>query len=272
MERIEPMFVDVARAFDSIAPEFDTSFENDVTQRIRTIVYSTISSLAPPHSPLLDINCGTGIDATALSSLGYTVTGIDISSSMLEQARTRTPRTSRPAPEFHQCNFQDLSILSGRTFEVVLSNFGGLNCSDSVEQICREVAGVTVSGGHFVAVVMPRACIWELAAGFAKFNVGEGVRRFRKEVYATGFGSHSFRVYYHPLRKFVKAASKWFDPVSARGLCVVSPPPHASGFRSSFSKLSGVLRRVDNILGRLPVLRGMGDHYLVVLRRNTNRL
>ncbi len=44
-----------------------------------------------PPSPILDLACGTGTIALALAKQGWTVTGLDRSAEMLQQARKKTP-------------------------------------------------------------------------------------------------------------------------------------------------------------------------------------
>jgi len=261
---------DVAKAFDAIAQEFESALENQVTARIREIVYGTIRPLMS-HGSILDINCGIGLDAFALAADGHSVTGVDLSPRMIDQAKRRASMHPELKTEFTVSSFEDLSHLAGRTFDVVLSNFAGLNCTDSLERVFLNVANVLNPGGRFVAVAMPRICLWEIVVGLARFRPGSAFRRFQSGVQATGFEGHSFTVHYHPLGRFLSTASTWFDPVTIRGLSLLSPPPHAQAFRNRVPRLSGFLDDLDDLLGALPVLRGMGDHYLVVLQRNGMR-
>lgn len=262
--------IDVAEAFDAIAPEFESTFENTVTAKIRQTVYDVIRKTNRPGSSILDINCGIGIDAMALAAEGYAVTGIDLSVGMIEQARRRAALSPELNAEFLVSTFEDLGVLKGRTYDVVLSNFAGLNCTDSLDKVFLHVANALNPRGQFIAVVMPRVCLWEIVAGLARLRPGSAFRRFQDRVLATGFDRHSFPVYYHPLRKFLSTASYWFDPILIRALSLLSPPPHAQTFRNRNPRLTGILDNLDEKICTLPVLRGMGDHFLVVLRRKAS--
>ncbi len=268
MPEFDSQHIDVTGAFDSIATTFEATFENDVTAKIRKTVYETIRSVLPRGSSILDINCGVGIDALALAAEGYSVTGVDISPGMIGQARSRASRSPELRTEFFISSFEDLSVLGNRSFDLVLSNFGGLNCTDSLDAVFAQFAGSTTPKGYFLGVVMPKVCLWEIIAGLARMRPGSAFRRFQVSVPARGFNQYSFRVYYHPVRRLLSAAAGRFDPVSIRGLSLFSPPPHAQGFRSRFSRTRRLLDKLDDLLGALPLLRGMADHSLVLLQRN----
>ena len=61
------------------------------------IVLAVLEKLAQPHLPsnasILDLCCGTGQLAQALTEHGYQVTGLDISKEMLRIARKNVPNT-----------------------------------------------------------------------------------------------------------------------------------------------------------------------------------
>lgn len=271
MPETEFRHIDVAEAFDTIAPIFESALENEVTARIRTRVYDAIRSAVPPGSSILDINCGIGIDALALAAEGFSVTGVDLSPGMIHQAQKRADVHPELKTEFMVASFEDLTPLAGRTFDVVLSNFAGLNCTDSLRKVFLNVAMVLNPGCRFIAVAMPRICLWEIVAGLVRLSPGSAFRRFQSDTQATGFEGHSFTVHYHPLRPFLSTASALFDPIAIRAFSLLSPPPHAQGFRNRLPRLSEFLDALDDVLGAFPGLRGMGDHYLVVLQRNGKR-
>ena len=186
---------------------------------------------------------------------------------MVERAGAKASSLGLHEISFRATSMENLAGVPNAPFDLVLSNFGALNCLEDLRDTARSVAAVTRPGGYFLAVVMPRLCLWELAAGLGRANLPFAFRRFRHDVKATGFRQGTFIVHYHPLRSLRSAFRTWFTPVGARGWCVVAPPPHATGFASRFPRFSRRLAAVDEALGGLPLFRGAGDHYLCILKR-----
>jgi len=52
-----------------------------------------------------------------------------------------------------------------------------------------------------------------------------------------------------------------------RGLCVFVPPPYLTWVRDRHPRLYERLWRVDRRVADLPLLRGMGDHFLIVMKK-----
>jgi hypothetical protein len=52
-----------------------------------------------------------------------------------------------------------------------------------------------------------------------------------------------------------------------RGVCLFAPPPYLLGLRQRHRAWYERLWRIDRRVAGWPVLRGMGDHFLMVLRR-----
>jgi SAM-dependent methyltransferase len=67
---------------------------------------------------VLDIACGTGWHAIALAKKGYTMTGCDVSSSMVEQARANAAR-SQVEVQFEVADFSQMGKIPG-TYDALL--------------------------------------------------------------------------------------------------------------------------------------------------------
>jgi ubiquinone/menaquinone biosynthesis C-methylase UbiE len=71
--------------FDGHAPQYnDNCFTKNTVAEVDFLIERL---LIPPGAAILDVGCGTGRHAVELARRGYRVTGVDISSGMLEQAR-----------------------------------------------------------------------------------------------------------------------------------------------------------------------------------------
>jgi ubiquinone/menaquinone biosynthesis C-methylase UbiE len=258
---------DVAEAFDAVAGIFDQKFENEITAQIRETVYKTIERIAPAGSSILDINCGTGIDAVNLSGRGYRVVGVDISPQMIQWARKKV--RSKNSMRFYVSSFDNLVDEANGSYDIVLSNFGGLNCVRNLEPVARQVAEVSKESSYFVGIVMPPFCLWEFVSGVVHFRWGYAVRRMKKQTLATGFSGNSFAVSYHSPQYIALCFRQWFDVERVIGLNIVSPPPGAERFTKRHPYLTAFLRWLDILVQRMPLIRSMGDHYMIVLKRKS---
>jgi SAM-dependent methyltransferase len=257
----------VAAAFDSIANVFDLTLENEVTVRLRKKLYAVIESLISPGSTILDINCGTGIDALYLGSKGFRVVGIDISHNMIAAARRKLHSVGLNNVNFSVCSYDRLSPEHFPAAELVFSNFGGLNCTSDLVSTANAIGSVTKPGGYIVGVLMPPFSLWEFLSFAFRLRWSQALRRLHDKAQATGFRGAEFPVYYHSPSYTRKSFSEQFEFRKLIGLSIVSPTPQSSGFISRFPFVSRILVDVDGMLEGLPLARSVGDHYVIVLQK-----
>jgi hypothetical protein len=155
------------------------------------------------------------------------------------------------------------------SFDLVLSNFGGLNCVERLDKVAEQTAARIKPGGYLLCVVMPRFCLWETIVGISQFDFHSAVRRLRKNVMATGFRGKTFSVHYHSPRRLAESFGRWFDVRDVRGLNILSPPPHAIQFAQRHPGVSSFLETMDRIIAGFHGCRSIGDHYLMTLRRRS---
>ncbi|HRI58577.1 MAG TPA: class I SAM-dependent methyltransferase [Saprospiraceae bacterium] len=182
--------------FDSIARDYDAVFTHTalgqlMRQRVRdlyrtggfgrriTIATDEIQSADKTAGTVLEINCGTGDDAIWLARQGWRVLATDISPEMVAV----TDEKARQAGfgdriESRVCSFADVEHLEG-CFDLVWSNFGGLNCisPEEIERFAPVLSKKLKPGGAFVAVVMSRFCWWETLYFTLKGNGSAAFRR-----------------------------------------------------------------------------------------------
>ena len=255
----------VASAFDAVAVGYDESNAAPVVQRIRRIVYDAIQQLVPKGSLILDLNCGTGIDARYLADAGYRVSGIDLSPKMISEAKRLTGSNGNLS--FAIGSFERIGATTRELFNLVLSNFGGFNCTKELKAVMEEVSAHLLPGGYLVAVVMPPFSLWESLSYVVRGEFRNVFRRIHNEADATGFRQHTFRVHYHSLSSFRRAARKQFSVVRMFGLSVFSPTPQSIRFVSSYPRLTRFLQQVDSQVQHLAILRGIGDHFAIILQK-----
>mgnify|MGYP001177782838 CR=1 FL=1 len=152
--------------FDHIAGSYDKTFTETATGRgQRAIVQDYLENKINAGASVLELNCGTGEDAVWLAKHGAQVLATDVSAEMVAITSGKT----RQAGLSHLIRTEILDIRAltkerlNAKFDLVLSNFGGLNClsPDEMRAFGTVLPHLLKPGGLFVAVVMSRFCWWE---------------------------------------------------------------------------------------------------------------
>ena len=257
---------DVASAFDSLAGQYDAVFgHNAIIERLRHILYSTIDFYVRPPARILDINCGTGTDGIYLAQKGFSIVAVDLSSRMIAEADRKSQGLTNA--QFLVASYENLGHIAANQFDLVLSNFGGLNCTLNLTRVGRQVADRLKPGGYFIAVVMPSFSLWETCSFAIRREFTKAFRRLKRTGRETQLNGISFMVYYYSPGQVARAFSAGFEVIETFSLNVFSPPPHAWKTAKRFPALTAGLEAIDDKLCRLPVLRSIGDHCVVVLRK-----
>lgn len=167
-------------AFDPVAAGYDEQFTHSAVGRLqRALVHEILESKIRPGGSVLELNCGTGEDALWLAQRGCAVLATDLSVEMLRQAETKANRAGlQQRIQTRQLDLRHLQTDS--QFDLVLSNFGGLNClaPDELKVFGKKLPQLLRPGGQFVAVVMGRFCAWESLYFLLKGQAQQARRRW----------------------------------------------------------------------------------------------
>jgi SAM-dependent methyltransferase len=244
--------------FDSLAAAYDRSFGlSPIGRLLRFRVAERVMSGSRPGARVLDLGCGTGEDAVWLASQGHVVHGIDESPKMIEAAKVKAAEHGSTAT-FECRSVQSLSLEPAR-FDVILSNFGALNCVPLATWAGVVPALLKESGRAFV-VLMGRTPLPEgLRRGFGAADRGR--------IAEVRIGASTMSVHYESVAavKRALASSATVSRVEALG-CFV-PGPGYEGFARRHPVLTGALAMAECVLRTAPLLRGRGDHTLFEFER-----
>jgi SAM-dependent methyltransferase len=236
---------------------------------MREEMWCWLDAVFPPDGELLDLGCGTGIDAVRLARLGHRVTATDWSGAMLERTRARaeqaqlSSRVTTAAVGAHE-----LQRISGSgLFDGAYSNLGALNCVPDLRHTAAECARLLRPGAPLVLTVIGRVCPWELAHYAGRGRWSRLAVRFAPSMVPVGLnGRVVWTRYYTPLELY-RCFAREFALQHHRGLCLFAPPPYLTAVRERHPSLHAWLWSLDRRAAGWPLLRSMGDHFLMVMRR-----
>ncbi len=132
--------------YDAFAWFYNRHWGSQFAERAIPVMNRLLLPLIPPQAWILDLCCGTGQVAHALTTLGHRVTGIDGSAEMLRYARENASNA-----EFVLADARLFNIPP--TFHAAISTFDSLNHIMSLVELAevfRNVCLALLPGGLFV--------------------------------------------------------------------------------------------------------------------------
>jgi len=254
-------------AFDSVAADYDGPRGNNaLIQRMRDTMWRTLEKRFAREARLIDLGCGTGIDAVHLAKTGREVLATDWSPLMVERTAQRAAFAQlADRVTARLLGAHELEQLDGR-FDGAYSNFGPLNCVPDLRAMSAQCHRLLRPGGQLVFSVIGRYCPWEYL--YYRWRRPERARiRFARGPVAVSMNRHTIWTSYYRPREFFAAFAREFELVSYRALSLLLPPPYLAHWYERHPRLLEWLGRLDDTSGGWPMLRNAGDHFLIVMRR-----
>ncbi len=265
----------IAASFDALAQEYDSVWSCGFIGRLqRRQVWRELDPIFKPGDRVLELGCGTGMDAAHLADLGIQVHATDISPGMLRATRERMQE--RAISHNVTCELLPIERLSRiqdpGPYDGALSNFGAFNCVQDLRSAASDLARLVRPGGKFVLCLIGRFCLWETVWHLIHARPGKAFRRLRAgsrglaASLKTGF---QVPVFYPSISSLVAAFRRDFGLVSFRSVGVLVPPSYLEQWAMSRREVFERMALLDDRVGQWPVLRGIGDHRLAVFMRKS---
>lgn len=212
-------------AYDRIASDYDRQVEGDAW--IRERLWQRYVTLFRPGDKVLDVSCGTGIDAAFLALSGISVTAIDISPEMIARCRERAV----DGEIGHLINtlvldYAEIQRLPHASFDGIISAFAGLNTSPDLACFARDAAELLRPNGRLIVHMLNQLSLWEWLSLVAhgRWREASALGRMTQRTFNIG-RLPIIHTLYFPLAAYQQAFAT--DFVLERGYALgVLRPPH----------------------------------------------
>lgn len=259
-------------AFDRQSSLFDDLYAAGTIIRYkRERVREHILRYLNPHSHILELNSGTGEDALFFARMGHTVHATDISAGMqhILSGKVKKHRLGSKI-SFERCSYTKLRELKARgPYDLILSNFAGLNCTGQLYAVLGELPSLLRPGGMVTLVLLPRFCLWEFLLLFkGKFRTATRRLLSWKGTNAQIEGV-LFKCWYYRPSSVIKHLIPSFYLLDAEGLCSLAPPSYMEGFAEKHPRLFNFLvKREARLKSKWP-WKYVGDYVILsFIRKN----
>ena len=259
-----------AKAFSRQSKIFDDLYGSSYIirykrERVRKHVHAFLS----PNSSILELNSGTGEDAVWFAQHRHRVHATDISAGMQEVLKNKIATFNLNGKiSTETISFTQLEDLQQKgPYDLVFSNFAGLNCTGELNKVLASFDALLKPGGIVTLVILPKFCLWEFLLLF-KGRFKTAFRRFfnKNGVTAHVEGTY-FKCWYYDPSYIIKQLGKEFDLIALEGLCTLVPPSYLEGFEEKYPKMFRRLRsREEKWKSKWP-WRSIGDYYIISLRK-----
>lgn len=257
--------------FDAVAQAYDQQFTRSATGRLqRERVHRFIETMPLLKKParVLELNCGTGEDALWLARKGHQVTATDNSAGMLDAAREKF-RNADPLHGSVRFLHYDLNgpLAAGwqSSFDLIFSNFGGLNCLDasSIQRLSGKLVQYLRPGGKLVLVIMGRRCLSEQLYFLSKGHPQKAFRRKSKQPVTVHLadGHEQLTWYYRP-GELDHLLNPHFRRSHLEPVGFFLPPSYLDHRVARHPRLLRLLKRLEDSLQGWSLLADRADHYL----------
>lgn len=268
---VDPRLLDTQRAFDSVAADYDGPIGNNaLIQQMRARLWRTVTSRLPNGARLLDLGCGTGIDAVYFASRGYQVVATDWSPQMVARTHSRAEEAGLSSQiSARVIGIHELEQLRGQTFDAIYSDLGPLNCLPDLALVAHDCAALLKPNGLIVASVIGRVCPWEFIYYLARGDTARARVRDMRSIVPVNLNGRVVWTHYYSPHEFYRSFAGEFELKHYRALGLFMPPPYLIRLYERSKHLFGPLAWLDDHVGAMPVLREAGDHFLMVMTKRS---
>ncbi len=257
--------------FDHVADTYDAVFTNSLIGRAqRDSVWEELDRCFRPGQRILELNCGTGVDALHLAERGVEVLACDVAPRMIQVARERLSLLRGSSRvDFRVLATEEIAVLAEEgPFDGVFSNFGGLNCVPDLSGVALDLAKLLTSRARALLCMAGPRVAWEIIWYLGKGNPRKALRRFKRGGTVGRLAEGvTVEVRYPSVGAMARLFAPEFRLLRIKGIGVTVPPSYLEPLAQRFPRVLKTLVGADRLLSRVPVFRALADHILLEFQR-----
>jgi len=256
--------------FDKIALAYDELFTNSAIGKLqRNIIWKYLDESLPTNKKIniLELNCGTGEDAVYFAKKGFSVVATDISDDMLKLTKEKISKYGLEK----NCSTRKLDLENSdefnfkQKFDLVFSNFGGLNCVDkkSLKNLSLFISSILNDKGRIIFVLMPKFCLWESFYFLLKLKFSSVFRRASTKSLNVQINGGIVQTFYYSPKDIVNMFGNKFKFRNIKPVGFFIPPSFLNKFFLKKKKALRMLNSFENPASNISFLAKFSDHFLI---------
>jgi ubiquinone/menaquinone biosynthesis C-methylase UbiE len=256
--------------FDALAERYDQGFTfSKIGQAQRAAVWQELACAFRSGDRVLEIGCGTGVDACFLAGRGVKVVACDSSPAMVEVAARRVQKLAAATVDLRLLAAENLASFEHEApFDGAFSNFAALNCVEDLQAVGKNLGRLLKPGATALLCFLGPCCWWEVCWYLLQAKPRKAFRRWSSGSITAQLGPEaSVQVRYYSVRSLAQIFAPSFRLRSWSGVGLMVPPSYTEPLARRFPSLITLAKQSDRVFARCPVIRRFSDHILLKLER-----
>jgi ubiquinone/menaquinone biosynthesis C-methylase UbiE len=256
--------------FDAVAEAYDRVFtDSAIGQAQRASVWRELGRAFGSGSRILELGCGTGVDACFLAEQGVEVIACDSSAAMIRVAERRVRDRGVGNVELRVLAAENISDLPAQgLLDGAFSNFGALNCLENLSRLAENLARLLRPGATVLLCLMGPFCAWEVLWYLARGEGRKAFRRQRRAGVTARLAPGAFIPVRYPTVGFLaRAFAPHFRLIRWKGVGLAVPPSYMESWAAGSPRILEWAVRMDLVLEHCPGIRSLSDHILLKFER-----
>jgi SAM-dependent methyltransferase len=251
-------------AYEAAAPDYDRHVQGDGW--MRNVLWDRYARLFCAGQTVLDLGCGTGIDAIFLAKRGIRVLGIDASPAMIAESRAKLAAAElEDLLHFRVMDIAGVGSLPRAGFDGIICAFAALSTIAELDEFAASVARLLVPRGILVVHLLNRWSLWEWLGLVRSGRFGAARRLGRDPVRTFMIAGRPVAHYlYHPGVAYARFFESRFALRRADGIGILRPPHTVQRIPAA---IVSRLDRLERPLRGLRPFRDWGRFFILELER-----